>query len=72
MDFLVGESSQTTLLRHLMKNYSKEVRPWNNGTTEVTLDVAIIKIILVVSLYSHYSVLELNSSYCHVNVVYSP
>ena len=41
------ESSQTILLGHLMKNYSKEVRPWNNGTTEVKLDVAIVKLILV-------------------------
>jgi hypothetical protein len=49
MDFLVVESSQTILLQHLMKNYSKEIRPWNNnGATEVELDVAIIKLILVV------------------------
>lgn len=42
------ESSQTILLQHLMKNYSKEIRPWNNnGATEVELDVAIIKLILV-------------------------
>jgi hypothetical protein len=48
---IIVESSQTTLLRHLMQNYSKEVRPWNNGTTEVKLDVAIVKLILVVCLY---------------------
>ena len=53
MTFFLVECSQTTLLKHLMKNYSKEVRPWNNvGPTEIKLDVAIVKIILVVCCYN--------------------
>ena len=60
MDILVVESSQTILLEHLMKNYSKEVRPWNNGTTEVKLDVAIVKLILVVGLYNYIVIVFLS------------
>lgn len=43
------DASQTALVKHTMKNYNKNVRPSANNTTstKVTLDIAIIKIILV-------------------------
>ncbi|XP_028397906.1 neuronal acetylcholine receptor subunit alpha-7-like [Dendronephthya gigantea] len=43
-----AQSLQTDLVKQLMSNYSREVRPWNgNSPTEITLDVALIKLVSV-------------------------
>ena len=47
--YLVEGAPKNSLTNHLMKDYNNDIRPPSNNTsTKVTMDIAIIKIILVV------------------------